>query len=426
MEPNMYINEVLELSAPVFCFLEITNLCNNKCPGCGNVFKHGREKQLNLLQWKEIIDQISDSISSVRVTGGEATLRKDFWKILDLLENKKIIFSIFSNGRWQNAEKFLDRIKKYKYFKGFLISLHGHDAKSHDGWSGVEGSFEETVNNLKLTAGKKMHFNTNSVISPYNYSFIKNIVDLSLSLGSKGVVFNRFYQSNEESSKVLASKKELIEAIDCIEELKKNGYRNLINYGNCIPHCFYHSGSSGCTTGTTFCTIDPFGNMRPCNHAEYIAGNVIKDGFLNVWKSEAMKSWRSFISEECKNCASSFSCHGGCRALSMKYGKDPLMNNKIAKICKNESAPEIKINKKTKAKLNVTKIRKESFGYLLLNNDNYSAVTDKSYDFLKQLDKYADIEGIYNSAGEDAVYLLYNLYNRGIVNFDNENITQKA
>lgn len=418
----MYINDILELSAPVFCFLEITNLCSNKCPGCGNVFKHGEQKQLALPQWEDIISQISGYISSVRVTGGEAALRPDFWEILNSLENKNIVFSVFSNGRWKGAAIFLDRIKIYKQFRGFLISLHGHDSASHDKWSGVDGSFDETISNLKIAAQKKIAFNTNAVISPYNYSHIDELAALSLSCGSKGVVFNRFYHSSEAGSKVMISEKKLTQAVKSIEELKKNKYGNLINYGNCIPHCFYPSASQGCTTGTTFCTIDPFGNMRPCNHADYTAGNILKDGFLSVWKSEKMRYWRSFIPQECKACASHNNCHGGCRALSMKYGKDPLMKNKIINTTSREFTPQIKVNKYVKPKLNAAKTRKESFGYLLLNNDNFAAVTNESHEFLNSLDKFKNIEEIYDKMGPDAVSLIYSLHNRGIVVFDTSDV----
>ncbi|MFH1453195.1 MAG: radical SAM protein [Armatimonadota bacterium] len=415
----MYINEVLELSAPVFCFLEITNLCNNKCPGCGNVFEHGIQKQLSLAQWEKAINEISEQVSSVRVTGGEASLREDFWEILDLLENKNLCFSVFSNGRWKSPEKFLDKIKSYKYFKGFLISLHGHNAESHDKWSGVEGSFNETTGNLKLAAGKNIIFSTNAVISPYNYNFIKEITDLAFSLGARGAVFNRFYQSGEESLKAVVSEKELLSAISSIEKLKRSNYKNFINYGNCIPHCFCHSASNGCTTGTTFCTIDPFGNMRPCNHAEYIAGNILEKGFLNIWKSEKMRIWRGYIPGECKKCAAFLNCHGGCRALGMKYGQDPLMKTPIVKTETIEDIPEVKINKHTKVRLNTTKIRQEKFGYLLMNNDSFSAVKKEAYDFLANLNRFSSIEEIYKEKGEEAVALLYKLYNRGIIAFEN-------
>lgn len=417
----MYIDDVLELSAPIFCFLELTNVCNNKCPGCGNVFEHGKDKQLSLAGWKLVIEELSKFVFSVKITGGEATLRRDFWEILDLLENKKIIFSVFSNGRWKNPEQFTNKIKSYKYFKGFLISLHGHDAKSHEKWSGVKGSFEETTNNIKLMAQKNIPAQANVVISQYNYDKLEEIIDLSFSLGAIGVAVNRLLHGRENSFKVMASEEQLVTAINTTEKLRKGKYQNYIIYGNCIPHCFYSSAAMGCTTGTTFATIDPFGNLKPCNHAEYVAGNIIKDGLLKCWRSDLMRQWRSFLPDDCKICSGRLNCRGGCRALAFKYGKDPLMKNKLERIKEERRAPEVKINKYIRPRLKVNKTRKEASGYLLLgvSDNDFSIVTEESYDFLNNLDKFTNIEEIHRQKGEDAVRLIYSLYNRGMIIFDN-------
>ena len=75
--------------------------------------------------------------------------------------------------------------------------------------------------------------------------------------------------------------------------------------------------TSGCLAGEAFATVDPWGNVRPCNHAPYVVGNLLTQSFEEVWHSPKMEVWRAMIPPECTGCAMYKRCHGGCRAEAM-------------------------------------------------------------------------------------------------------------
>ena len=151
--------------------------------------------------------------------------------------------------------------------EGLLVSLHGPDASTHEAFSGVPGSFDETVTNLRRATGAGLDVATSMVITHSNWERIEETLDLVLSLGANHVVCNRFIGAPLEG--VTPSQAQLRAAIATIESLRLAG--KPIRFGNCIPQCFAPSSSRGCTAGSTFATIDPWGRMRPCNHAPLIA-----------------------------------------------------------------------------------------------------------------------------------------------------------
>ena len=66
-------------------YINITNVCNAKCEFCVNACNKDYGK-LNLEELESILDQVSDRISRISVTGGETLLYPDeLEKLLKLL-----------------------------------------------------------------------------------------------------------------------------------------------------------------------------------------------------------------------------------------------------------------------------------------------------------------------------------------------------
>jgi radical SAM protein with 4Fe4S-binding SPASM domain len=117
--------------------------------------------------------------------------------------------------------------------------------------------------------------------------------------------------------------RQLAYAMQCVDDQISLGHK--AKFGVCIPHCFYPSSSLGCIAGVAACTIDSFGNMRPCNHSPTVVGNLLYKDLHQLWDSREMKSWRR-SPDNCRGCSSIATCRGGCRAQAQLSGKemDPL------------------------------------------------------------------------------------------------------
>jgi radical SAM protein with 4Fe4S-binding SPASM domain len=328
------------LSLPVAYYLELTPLCNNRCPGCGNVYAPGRMARsgwrqmlgrrlqspapsLDGSEWRDLIARLASHARQFKLTGGEPTLHPAFDEIVHAVEDVDIPFTLFTNGRWLRPDALVQLLRSSTTCEGLLISLHGPDAATYEAFSGAVGSFDQTVSNIRRAADVGLDVATSLVITRSNWNRIAETLDLALSLGANHVVCNRFIGAPVAG--VTPGEAQLRAAIIAIESLHAAG--RPIRFGNCIPQCFEASSSRGCTAGSTFATVDPWGRMRPCNHASLVAGDLRAQPVDDVWQGRVMAHWRSLVPAGCGTCVAFATCHGGCRAQALLSGhvQDPLI-----------------------------------------------------------------------------------------------------
>jgi hypothetical protein len=125
------------LSTPALFSLELTPLCNSRCPGCFNVFatdKHTRSgplmqrPPLSLDQWCAILDRLAPHAHRFKLTGGEPTLYPGFEAVVDHIRGLGTSLTVFTNGRWISPASLLDTLARTPNLTGLLISLHGAHA----------------------------------------------------------------------------------------------------------------------------------------------------------------------------------------------------------------------------------------------------------------------------------------------------------
>ena len=326
LEPSLFISLP---GNPVFCYVELTPACNNRCLGCGNVFGNDRTSPpLSSAEWQAVLAKLHPHIYRLKLTGGEPTLHPEFEAIIGIIQKLDIPFALFTNARWNSPERLAVLLRDTSQCKGLLISLHGATATSHDDFTSFPGSFHETHSNIRQAIAAGLSVTTSTVITKYNWQEINAIVALSQELGAHHAVFNRYL--GPPLPEIEPSEEQLghaIQAIEYISQWPTNGHQSTVKFGNCIPQCFYPSSSIGCLAGIAYCTIDPWGNVRPCNHAPLVCGNLLTQSLEDIWHSAAMEAWRGMIPEECMECEEFAVCRGGCRAMAMLRGlrTDPLM-----------------------------------------------------------------------------------------------------
>ena len=308
------------LSLPVAYYLELTPACNNRCPGCGNVYANDREgnrASMDGKEWRNMIARLASHAQQFKLTGGEPTLHPAFSGIVRAIESHGVPFTLFTNGRWPHPDALLRLLCSAATCEGLLISLHGPDAATHEAFSGVPGSFDGATSGIRRAAAAGLDVAVSIVINRNNWNRIAETLDLALSLGANHVVCNRFIGG--PTAGVSTTQAQLRAAIAAIESLRAMG--RPIRFGNCIPHCFEMSSSRGCTAGSTFATVDPWGQMRPCNHAPLAAGDLRTQSVAEVWQGEVMAHWRSLVPDDCAGCSAFATCHGGCRAQALLTGR---------------------------------------------------------------------------------------------------------
>lgn len=397
------------LSAPVLYALELTPDCNNRCPACFNIFEDNSAPLLSARDWQAILGAISPHAHRLKLTGGEPTLHPDFPAIVQAIAQRNIEFTVFTNGRWQDPQHLLDCLAAIPRLTGLLVSLHGARAESHEAFTSVAGSFEETVANIERAVERGLRVTISAVLTTANLNELADIVTLSQTVGARSVVFNRLLGA--QAPHLTLPDSQLIAAVQIIEQLRAKGLP--VKHGTGIPQCLTPSSSNGCLAGVAYVAIDPWGNVRPCTHSRLICGNLLRQPLDEIWRSPEMERFRNAIPAACHTCAAFAQCHGGCRVMAMESESrvDPCMRSPLDA---RPIPPPLELPAGA-CPLARYRLRQESFGYVLMRGNALIGVHARSWPLLKCLDGRHTLADLQQRFGAAAVELVGTLYQKGLV-----------
>lgn len=405
---------MLVLSKPATYALELTSQCNNRCPGCSNVYSDGRTADaMSAATWTALIDRFADAAVHVRLTGGEPTLHPEFFEILEAATSHEAWVTVFTNGRWANPERFVTRLQDWPHLAGLLISVHGAQSTSHEAFNGVTGSFAETVANVRLATERGVTVALSTVLTHRNWNEVREVVEMARSLDASHVAFNRYL--GPELPGIEPSREELRAAIETIETLYQE--EAPVKYGVGIPQCFMRNGSQGCLAGVAYVSIDPWGKVRPCAHSPTVVGSLHEAALEEIWHGEAMNAWRALMPEACTSCAAYADCHGGCRAVQelRQNGRDPLRGKPLGHYQRAEEIYEVPADVRPQARV---RLRRESFGYALLGEQGVVPVTAEAVPVIEACDGTATFAQLADRFGEPGLNLLGELWTLGMLEPD--------
>jgi radical SAM protein with 4Fe4S-binding SPASM domain len=266
--------------------------------------------------------------------------------------------------------------------------------------------------------GQGIDVSISFVLNQRNIAQVDQMMELVLGLGEEygktvNMICNRYIGSFLPG--ISPTELQLKSAIRKIEKLHQEGYP--IRFGNCIPQCFEESSSRGCSAGMSFATVDPWGNMRPCNHTAWVAGNLLEQSIKEIWLGKVMQEWRSLIPSECISCSVFSKCHGGCRAqaLIVGGGKDNLAQEPLSKIPKEEYRYWYKDLQPIKHFY----IQEDGKNLLAINKNKAVVLPPHQIEMINTLDGVKSLLAIKDIFGEESVDLIGILQDVGMVSWNN-------
>jgi SynChlorMet cassette radical SAM/SPASM protein ScmF len=201
-------------------YFYLTEGCNLACRHCWLSPKHQNESitypSLSVDIFKLIIDQAKRlGLNGVKLTGGEPLMHPEISKILRIIKDHDIIFSIETNGVLCTP-KLAKKIASCK--KPFAaVSLDGADAKTHEWVRGKKGCFEAAINGIGNLVNEGIKTQIIITVMKHNKDQLEPFVRLAESLGASSVKFN-LVQPTGRGEKLSADS----ETLD-VEELLKLG-----------------------------------------------------------------------------------------------------------------------------------------------------------------------------------------------------------
>ena len=309
--------------------VEVTQRCQHDCLHCYNVWKNeapyprgelGTAETLALLG--RLLDQTGASL--VTLSGGEPLLRPDLGEIVSFLADRGAAMNLVSNGGLINA-KALDRIGRGR-ISIFELPLLGPEREVHDRLSGAEGAFDgvtAAITELKL-AGERVV--VVFVATRLNLGRFGETLELAIALGADGLMLNRFNpggRGREHLALLQPSPTELVLALDLAERVSRD-HELPISCAIPMPPClvdtsrYQRLGFGFCAAGTerAYYTMDPLGNLRPCNHSPTILGNLAERSFAELAGSACLRAFVAARPRFCAGCSQEALCLGGCKAAA--------------------------------------------------------------------------------------------------------------
>jgi mycofactocin biosynthetic radical S-adenosylmethionine protein MftC len=326
--PAMRLVDQLEtgLDAPICLTWELTYACNLACVHCLSSSGRRDPRELTTAECLAVIDELERmQVFYVNIGGGEPTVRRDFWELVDYAVEHRVGVKFSTNGSRITPE-VAARIAGTDYVD-VQVSLDGATASVNDRVRGA-GSYATAIGAIEnLAAAGFEGFKLSVVVTRENVPQLDAFKELADGFGAQ-LRLTRLRPSGRGADvwdrlhPTAAQQRELYEWLLAGGEgvLTGDSFFHLGGYGSALP------GLNLCGAGRVVCLIDPIGDVYACPfviHDEFLAGNVRgPGGFARVWRESELfaELRRPQHAGACASCGLFDNCRGGCMAAKFFTG----------------------------------------------------------------------------------------------------------
>ncbi|MBI4708055.1 MAG: radical SAM protein [Candidatus Omnitrophica bacterium] len=326
-------------------YINPTRFCNLRCCHCwlNPPFVNQYSKQddeLSVEEWINIArGAMPLGLNSIKLTGGEPLLRKDFLPFFEFCRKSGIKVIIETNGTLVD-EKTARMFARTKV-SVVAVSLDGANSLINDSFRGVKGAFKQAVSGIKNLIKAGLYVQVITCLHRANAASFGEFIGLLNSLGVENLKINIVNHMGRAEirrrDKKLFSVKEVINFSRRLAAIKK-AFGHKINLD--VPAAFKKIDELGedCTCGIFgILGILSTGEVSLCGigmHTEDLifgrlkgkSPNVIKAELKDIWENNRkLRQLRKDIPRNlqgvCARCLMKNRCLGKCRAESYYHHK---------------------------------------------------------------------------------------------------------
>jgi len=313
---------------------ETTQQCNHACLHCYNVWHPDAKRQAAAYPRGELdtagtLALLTKALDETRcrhvtLTGGEPLLRQDLPQTLDLLRKRDVMTTIISNGRPLTEPTVVDLLDRGVGL--FELPLLSHRREVHDRLSDSPGAFDAVLAAMAHIRYHRGQFVAVFVATRRNLPDLYGAIKLAFAFGSRGLMLNRFNpggRGRAHLAELLPTADQMRQAL-AVADAAAAEFGFPISCSIPIQPCLVDTstypnlGFGFCAAGTdrAYYTLDPLGNLRPCNHTPTILGNLLEEPFTDLIAPERMAPFVEAVPRFCEPCALRDTCQGGCKAAA--------------------------------------------------------------------------------------------------------------
>ena len=316
--------------------IEVTHQCNLNCLHCSsdasssNTLEIGKKDCLRILN-----EAISMSVRQVDFSGGEPLLWAGIEEAVDIANNGGLKVGIYTSGNVDSIPRKLKRLSTLGV-KKFVFSIFGKSANSHERVTRVSGSFDRTIEAIKIAVETEITTELHFVPFSNNYCELEDIAMLGKNLDISCISVLRFVPQGRGQllKKRVLNKLQNLELKRIIERLRKNGFE--IRTGS--PYNFLMlNDQPECSSGIDRLIIGPDLRIYPCDafkqiKAEEVVGTLAESSvngssLLKCWEnSPFLQAVRDYLTtpffKKCSSCKALEKCLSGCLAQKVLINYD--------------------------------------------------------------------------------------------------------
>lgn len=291
--------------------LVYTQKCNYNCSFChAEGIKNKIEEKLTnqeIVNFYKVLNS-NYNISSVHITGGEPFLNNNMLDLLKKLKSEDARITITSNGY-----DIPTRSDVFEYLDKINISIHSLDKEKYEKISRVEGSYEKSLNNIKLLRNRFpiLKIGINTTLTPdleKDKDDLINIINFSESIQANMKIIELLpTYKNEEivpTEKVIPILEELHYKLIKEEFRKKvyekNGHKITLTKCTCSAVCDYKDKARACyENNDIYLSMD--GDLHLCRKNDKVISvyeELHNNDYVNL--DEKLDDYFEQLGEHCK------------------------------------------------------------------------------------------------------------------------------
>jgi len=262
--------------------------CNDNCISCiNNTEIVSRIPDPPLEQIKSVIDSINPKNDYFGIGGGEPTLRKEFFDILEYARKKHPNLYIFvtTNGRMFSYKNFAKKFADLKLGDVCVaVALYGHNPEIHESVTRTKDSFEQTIKGIKNLISLGIRTEIRTIINLINY---KHMEDLTKFVVKEFPSLDRFVFINmkitgnayKNKNSVLVKISDVIPHVEkAVKVLKDSGIQTRLYH---FPLCIVPRHLQNLAKGITKTEIQELTFVEECKKCK------MRKECSMIWKSYA-------------------------------------------------------------------------------------------------------------------------------------------
>lgn len=265
--------------------LKLGYSCNSNCIICCTPFRSKDEVSTEEAK-KVILEAGKRGVVKLIFSGGEPTIRNDFLELLSYAcKNGIKDIEVQTNGRmfyYKEFAKKVSEIERSNVNLRFIIPLFSHDPEIHDFITGVNGSFEQTIEGIRNLLSFNQDVFGKIVITKFNYRDIENTVKLMISLGL-GMIVIIFICI---SGKVKKNPEKMVPR-----------YKDIVNHLKKALKTIEDNGRKSIVSGVPMCLMGKYRKYILESHYDKIVFKFPKAGISEI--DDGMKYVKP---KKCENC----------------------------------------------------------------------------------------------------------------------------